>query len=128
MLLKALLIGLLLLIAEVINGNIRVRLWHRQFGKQQAKQLSFLSGVALIYTLCWFTLPWVSPRDFTDCYRVGLVWLLMMLLLEIYFAKQVFKLSWANIIEDFNPLKGNLLSLGMLLLFFSPAVVFSLQS
>jgi hypothetical protein len=43
------------------------------------------------------------------------------------FGKYVFKLKWNKIVDDFNPMKGNLLGLGMVLLFFSPAIVFSFQ-
>jgi hypothetical protein len=49
-----------------------------------------------------------------------------MMSLDIYFARAVFKFEWGKALEDFNPLKGNLLGIGMLLLFLSPTIVFSL--
>ncbi|OIN95017.1 MAG: hypothetical protein AUJ48_04025 [Deltaproteobacteria bacterium CG1_02_45_11] len=127
MLLKILAVGLLIAFGEVINGNIRVRVLHAKFGMKRAKQLSFFSGTALIFTICWFTLPWISPKDILDCFKIGFIWFMIMFSLDIYFAKYVFKLKWNKIAEDFNPLKGNLISIGMVLLFLSPYIVFRLQ-
>lgn len=128
MLLKALAVGILIAFGEVVNGNIRVRILHSKFGKKRAKIISFFSGVLIIFTICWSTLPWISPKYFFDCFKIGFVWLSIMLCLDIYFAKYVFKLKWNKIAEDFNPLQGNLLSIGMVLLFLSPAIVLLLQN
>ncbi|GIT97493.1 hypothetical protein [Sulfurovum sp. TSL1] len=127
MLLKILVVGVLLAFGEVINGNIRVRVLHRLYGKKRAKKISFFSGITIIYAISWLTLPWVSPVNYFDCYKIGFVWLVIMLGLDIYFGRYVFKFKWSKIIEDFNPLKGNLLGVGMLLLFLSPSIVFWMQ-
>ena len=127
MLLKALATGLLMAFAEIINGNIRVRVLHRRFGKKSARIISFFSGVTIIYMICWFTLPWIAPGDYPDCFIVGFVWLSIMVCLDVIFGKYVFRLKWNKIAQDFNPMKGNLLGVGMGLLFFSPAIVFWLQ-
>ncbi len=127
MLLKILVSGLLIAFGEIINGNIRVRVLHRKLGKRRAKIISFFSGVALIFTISWITLPWIAPRGYSHFFMVGFIWLSIMLCTDIYFGKYVFKLKWNKIVDDFNPMKGNLLGLGMVLLFFSPAIVFSFQ-
>ena len=125
MLIKSLLIGLLIALGEVVNENIRVRVLHKRFGLKRAKLISFFSGIAIIFLICWFLLPWIAPKDNTDCYLVGFSWLAVMLCLDIYFAKYVFKLKWNKIFDDFNLFKGNLLTVGMAFLFFSPIIVFS---
>lgn len=127
MLLKTLAVGLLLAFSEVVNGNIRVRFLHRLYGKKRAKTISFFSGATIIYAISWFTLPWISPANYFDCYKIGFVWLVIMLGLDIYFGRNVFKFKWRKRIDDFNPLKGNLLGVGMLLLFLSPSIVFWIQ-
>jgi len=126
-LLKSLAVGFLLAFGEVVNGNVRVRVLHRLYGKKRAKIISFFSGTTIIFAISWFSLPWVSPANFTDCYKIGFVWLLIMLGLDIYFGRYVFRLTWITIIADFNLLKGNLLGAGMLLLFLSPSIVFWVQ-
>lgn len=127
MLLKTLAVGLLISISEVVNGNIRVHLLHRLYGKKLAKTISFFSGITIIFIISWFTLPWVSPGNYSDCYVIGIIWLIMLLSLDIYFGRYVFKFKWIKIANDFNPLKGNLLSVGLVLLFLCPSIVFWFQ-
>ena len=83
MLLKTLAVGLLLALAEIINGNIRVRILHRFYALKRAKTLSLLLGTAIIYAIAWITLPWINPISYLDCLNVGLVWLTIMLSLDI---------------------------------------------
>jgi hypothetical protein len=127
MLLKALAIGLLLALGEIINGNIRVRVLHRLYGQRRAKTLSLLSGIAIIFAITWLALPWVAPTSYLDCLKLGLVWLMIMLSLDIFVGRYLFKYKWHRILDDFNLFKDNLLSVGMLLLFISPSLVFWLQ-
>ncbi len=127
MLLKAVLVGLLMAVAEVINGNIRVRLLHKRLGKKRAKLISFVSGTLLIYIICWWLLPWINPVAIEHCLAIGLLWFFILLTLDLYFARFVFRASWKNIRNDFNPVSGNMLSIGLLLLFLSPLIVFSLR-
>ncbi|WP_350606063.1 hypothetical protein [Pseudoalteromonas sp. MER144-MNA-CIBAN-0113] len=127
MLLKALAIGLLLALGEIINGNIRVRVLHRLYGQRRAKTLSLLSGIAIIFAITWLTLPWVAPTNYLDCLKLGLVWLMIILSLDIFVGRYLFKYKWQRIFDDFNLFKGNLLSVGMLILFICPSLVFWLQ-
>ncbi|MFP3459087.1 hypothetical protein R0J89_22820, partial [Psychrobacter sp. SIMBA_152] len=62
-----------------------------------------------------------------DCLNVGFVWLTIMLSLDIVVGRYLFKYKWQKILDDFNLFRGNLLSVGMLLLFISPCLVFWLQ-
>ena len=127
MLLKAIIIGFLIVLGEAINGNIRVRKFHRKFGKKRAKTISFFSGVLIIFTICCFTLFWIKPSDYKDCIFIGSIWLIIMICLDIYLARYVFKLKWNKILDDFNTMKGNLLGIRMIFLFFCPTVVFWLN-
>ena len=47
--------------------------------------------------------------------------------LDLYFGRFVFRLPWRKIRDDFNPLKGNLLGVGLVLLFLCPAIIFMLR-
>jgi hypothetical protein len=127
MLFKTLIIGLLIAVGEVVNGNIRVRIWHRLLGKRRAKTLSFFTGSLIIFIIAWFSLDWIHPQSYEDCFKIGLVWLLIMLSLDLYFGRYVFKFSWAKIADDFNILKGNLISLGMTFLLFVPTLIYWLK-
>jgi len=121
---KALAVGFALALGEVINGNIRVRVLHRLYGQKRAKKLSFFSGTIFIYLIAWFAFPWLSLESYFDCFQVGFLWVVIMLCLDLYFGRYVFKFNWSKILGDFNPFKGNLIAIGMFLLFLSPSIVF----
>lgn len=124
---RAFLVGLLVGAAEVLNGNIRVRYLQRRFGRRRGKQISFATGLCLIAVVAWFFLPWINPESLADCLRIGMVWLVLMTALDLYFGRFVFRFSWRRIGDDFNPLKGNLLAVGLVLLFLCPLLVFLLH-
>ena len=127
LLVKAFAVWVFIAFGEIVNGNIRVRWLQRKYGRRRAKNLGFFIGIAIFSTITWFFLPWVGPSGLDQCFVIGLLWTTLMILLDLYFGRYVFHYSWQKIAEDFNPLKGNLLSLGMLLLFLCPAVVFLMQ-
>ena len=124
MLFKAMIVGFLIALGEILNGNIRVRILHRRFGKKRAKEISFVSGSLIIFLICLLTLHWINPGNYRDCILIGCIWLSIMLCLDIYFGRFVFKLKWVDVFNDFNPVKGNLLGVGMVFLFFCPTIVF----
>lgn len=127
LLIKAFVVSVFLAFGEVLNGNIRVRLLHRIYGKKRAKKISFFSGLVVIFLITWFSLPWISPNNYLDCFKVGFIWLCVIFCLDIYFGRFIFKLKWNRIADDFNLMKGNLIGLGMILLFITPSFVYWCQ-
>jgi hypothetical protein len=123
---RAIAIWVLIATGEILNGNFRVRYLYRRFGKNRAKKISFFTGLTIIYTICWFTLHWASPSNLTDCLLIGLIWMILMLCLDIYFGRYVFRFKWIKILEDFDLRKGNLLGVGLGLLFLCPTIVYIL--
>ena len=124
MILRALAVWVLIAAGEVINGNLRVRYLHRRYGKKRAKAISFLTGLCIIHIITAWLLPWVSPSRLSDCFLIGAIWTLLMICLDVYFGRFVFRFGWRRIIDDFNPAKGNLLGLGMVLLMLCPPIVY----
>ena len=127
MIVKALAVGLLIALAEVLNGNVRVRILHRSVGKKRARVISFFSGTLLIYAVCWVALPWLAPAGVLDCLSIGLVWVVVMSALDVYVGLYVFRFSWRRILDDLDPRQGNLLGLGLVLLFLCPLIVSTIQ-
>jgi len=126
MIVKAIIIWVLIAAGEILNGKVRVRFLHRRYGVNRAKKISFFTGITLIYTICWFSLSWVNPSNFQDCFLIGLIWMVLLLCVDIYFGRYVFRFKWFKILEDFDLRKGNLLGVGMGLLFFCPTIVYLL--
>jgi hypothetical protein len=123
MLLKALLVWLVIALAEVLHGMLRVRLLNRRVGDRTARQIAVFTGSGIILFIAWLTVPWMGVKSTADCLGVGLLWLVLMLAFEIAFGRWVFRASWKRLAADFDFRQGGLLAIGMLVLFLAPLLV-----
>jgi hypothetical protein len=127
MFVKALIVWVCIAIGEILNGNIRVRYLQNRYGKSHAKIISLISGIVIFSIIIWFSLSWVGPANISQCMFIGFIWMVLMVLLDLYFGRYVFLYSWRKIANDFNPKKGNFLGVGMLLILFLPGIIFIIQ-
>ena len=127
MILKAILIWFLIAVGETLNGILRVRLLNRRFGDRRARRVAILPGSAIILAIGWVTVPWIGPASTSQALLVGALWLAMMLAFDILFGRLVFHFSWKRIAADFDITQGNLLAIGMLVVFITPLLVARLR-
>jgi hypothetical protein len=120
MLFRALIVCLLIALAETIHGILRVRLLNRRVGDHRARQISVGTASLIILAIAWFTVPWIAPASRGDALAVGGLWLAVMLAFEISLGRFVFHSTWARIFSDFDLRRGGLLGFGMLVLTFAP--------
>ncbi len=120
MLMRALLVWVVLAMAEVVHGILRIRMLNRRVGDHRARQIAVGTGSLLILGITWLTLPWIAPLNAGDSFAVGTLWLAAMLAFEISLGRFVFRVPWAKIGADFDLRRGGLLGFGMLVLFVSP--------
>lgn len=123
MLLRALLVWMVIAMAEVIHGILRIRLLNRRVGDHRARQIAVGTGSLLILAITWLTLPWVAPTTTNDVFAIGTLWLVTMLAFEISLGRFVFHVTWAKIGADFDLRRGGLLGFGMLVLFLAPLLM-----
>jgi hypothetical protein len=119
---KAIAIWLIFIIAESLNGTIRIFWLIPTFGDSLAHQLSFVTGAALIVAIATLFVPWLHLSRFSEMIKVGFLWMLLTILFEIGLGRFVFGYSWGQIAADYNLLQGNLMSLGLILLVLSPVI------
>jgi len=117
---RALAVWLVIAVAEVLHGILRVALLNRRVGDRRARQIGVFSGSALILVIAWLTAPWLRMATVADALTIGLLWLGLMLGLEVAFGRLVFRASWRRLAADFDFRQGGLLSLGMLVLLLAP--------
>jgi hypothetical protein len=117
---RALAVWLVIAVAEVLHGILRVALLNRRVGDRRARQIGVFSGSALILLIAWLTTPWLRMATVANALTIGLLWLGLMLGLEVAFGRLVFRASWRRLAADFDFRQGGLLSLGMLVLLLAP--------
>lgn len=123
MLFRALLVWVVIALAEVAHGVLRVRLLNRRVGDHRARQIAVGTGSLLILALAWLLVPWIAPSSRSDALLVGALWTVAMLAFEIFFGRIVFRVSWDRIASEFDLRRGGLLGFGLLVLFLAPLLL-----
>ena len=122
MILKALVVWIIIALAETLHGIIRVRYINRRLGDHRARQIGVATGSLLILVIGWLTVPWIGVRSGADCFVVGAIWVALMCSFDIGLGRFYMRSSWQRVLSDFDPRKGGFLGFGMLVLFFTPLI------
>jgi len=118
---------LMLASVETLHGIARTIFVVPKIGNKRAKQYSVISGTLLAFAVCYIMVPWLDINVEYQLLLVGLVLAVFMATFDIVLARFVVKLKWKNIINDFNPAKGNYLIFGMISLIIIPYAVMKLK-
>jgi hypothetical protein len=125
---RAAIVWLGLIIAETSHGVVRTLYLAPVLGDFRARQLAVFTGSALILTLAVMVIRWLHPANAAEALGVGVVWLVLTLIFELAFGRYVLHATWARIAEDYNLVRGGLLSIGLLVLTAAPLVAARLRN
>ena len=127
MILRAFMVWMVIVAAEVFQGSLRVRFLNRRVGDRRARQIGVFSGSGLLLVIAWFGVPWIGADTGLRLLGVGSLWLALMLAFDFAFGRLVFRVPWDRIMSDFDLRRGGLLGIGMLILFAAPLLVAKLR-
>lgn len=119
---RAIGIWLTLIAVESIHGVMRRLFLEPHLGDLRARQVSVFTGAVLIMLVFWFTLKWLGPQPVRRWWTFGLLWLALTLMFEIGLDRAT-GMSWDRILSDFDPSRGGLLALGMLVILVGPRLL-----
>ena len=120
--LKSVLVWLVFILAESLNGAARIFWLIPLLGDRFAHQISFVIGSLLILTIATLFIRWLKAEKSWQLLSIGLAWLLLTVLFEIGLGRFVFAYSWEQIAADYNLLQGGLMPIGLVLLVLSPFI------
>lgn len=120
LLVRTLAVLALIILAEVVNGTLRQLLLTPLVGDFTARQLATATGCVFILLIAWATSPWLGATSRREQWRVGALWLVLMLAFEVAVGRLVAGVPWERLAADYNLLHGGLLGLGMLWLLCAP--------
>jgi hypothetical protein len=120
--LKSILVWLVFIFAESLNGTARIFWLIPLLGDSLAHQISFAIGSLLIVTIATLFIGWLEASKFIQLLSIGLAWLLLTVLFEIALGRFVLAYSWEQIAADYNLLQGGLMPIGLALLVLSPFI------
>jgi hypothetical protein len=118
--LKAFAVWLLLMLAETLHGTVRIFLSGPLLGDFRARQLSVFTGATLIFIITAILIKWIRPATAGHSLFIGAFWVILTVCFEVGLGLLVFNLTPARITEDYNLLRGGLMPIGLLLMYFTP--------
>lgn len=109
--------------AETLHGIARTVLLAPRIGKVLAIKLSVVTGTLLAFGVCYFFVPGIGAAGIGEHLFLGLGLSGFMAAFDVAIGRLVMRLKWSRIWEDFDPRRGNYLSIGLVLLALSPSIV-----
>ncbi len=124
---RAMLVWLVLIVAEVVHGILRAIVLVPLVGEFRSNQIGVFTGSAIILVIAYVTVRWIRTDRRSELLIVGAIWLVLTVTFEVLFGRFVAGLSWERIASDYNMLNGGLMPLGLLALVFSPLIAWKLR-
>jgi hypothetical protein len=120
--LRSIVVWLVFILAESLNGTVR-NLWLvPSLGDFWAHQISFFTGSVLVVAIAIIFVRWLDATRTSQLFSIGLLWLLLTLSFETCLGRFILGYSWERIASDYNLLQGGLMPIGLLLLTLAPLI------
>ena len=120
--LRGIVVWLVFIVAESLNGTVRTLWLVPALGDLRAHQISFITGSSLVLAIATLFVRWLQASRVSQLIGVGVLWLLLTVVFEIALGRFIFAYSWERIAADYNLLKGGLMPIGLVLLTLSPLI------
>jgi len=105
---------------ETLNGIARTVYLNKRIGVMKAKKVSMLSGLSLCLLICYLYVPQMKINSDRSLIFLGISLSLFMLIFDIVLGRFVLKAKWSAILNELNIFKGNLLTVGAIVMAFCP--------
>ncbi len=117
---RALLVWILIIIAESIHGTLRQLFLAPLIGDFPARRISVFTAILVIFLVTYLFIRWIKAPSTTALLTIGLTWIILTVLFEFVLGIFVLDYTWRRMFEDYNILRGGLMGLGLLFMFFAP--------
>ncbi len=117
---RAACVWLLIIVAEIIHGMVRMRFLEPLIGDWHARQVAVFSGSAIVLGIAMLTVGWLKPPTAAAALGVGLGWVVVTIAFELLFGRYVAGMSWQRLLADYNLVRGGLLPIGLVVMGLSP--------
>jgi hypothetical protein len=102
---------------------LRTLLLQPLVGDFRARQIAVFTGILIIFTTTFLFIRWINAKNVWQLLGVGLLWLILTVSFEIILGRFAAGFDWERILSDYDLSNGGLLSIGLILMFFSPLIV-----
>jgi hypothetical protein len=122
---RALAVWGLLLVLAVLNGGVRDTWLSPVLGDTIGRAISSVLLALLILLATWLTIRWIGPTTPGQAMRVGALWVALTLAFEFGVGHYGFGKPWAELLADYDLLRGRIWILVLLATFVAPMLTFT---
>jgi hypothetical protein len=122
---RALAVWGLLLVLAVLNGGVRDTWLSPVLGDTIGRAISSVLLALLILLATWLTIRWIGPTTPGQAMAVGALWVGLTLGFEFGVGHYGFGKSWAELLADYDLLRGRIWILVLLATFVAPMLTFT---
>ena len=127
MLRRAIIVWLVIMLAESLHGTARVLLVEPYAGELRARRIAFFTGMAIILAITVAFIRWIRASGISQLLAIGGLWAVLTFGFEVLLGLYVLDYSWERIIAEYDPGKGGLMSVGMIFLALAPLIAAKLR-
>lgn len=120
MVLRAVVIWFAILVLASLNGALREFVMRPLIGDPIARAISPVLLCGLIVLLTWLAIRWIGPGSPKEALAIGALWLGLTLLFEFGEGHYLSHKSWAELMTEYDVLRGRLWVLVPVVVFFAP--------
>lgn len=124
---RALLVWLVIMFAESVHGTLRTLFLAPAVGDFRARQISFFTGMLLIFLITYFFIRWISAGTTKSLMIVGLMWMVLTVMFEFGLGLFILGYEWARMFEDYDITRGGLMAFGLLFMVVAPLLAARLR-
>jgi hypothetical protein len=117
---RAFAVWLVIILAESVHGTLRTLYLAPLVGDFRARQISFFTGMLLIFAVAFLFIRWVGAVTARSLLAVGLLWLVLTVLFEFGLGLFVLGYTWERMFEDYDLARGGLMGFGLLFMLLAP--------
>jgi hypothetical protein len=124
---KSLVVWFMFILAESLNGTVRILWLVPSLGVMQAERLSFAIGALLVLAIATLFSPWLRATETAQLLSIGGLWLVLTVGFELVLGHFILGNSWEQIAAHYNLFTGGLMPLGLVWLILAPLIATKLR-
>jgi hypothetical protein len=108
---RAMLVWIVIIFAESLNGTLREIFLVPSFGDRVAKQIGFFIGVAIIFSVTYGSIRWINAPNTRSLFAIGFLWMVMTALFEFGLGYML-GYPTERMLQDYDLSRGGLMGFG----------------
>jgi hypothetical protein len=127
LLLKSIIVWLIFILSESLNGTIRTFWLVPSVGDPLAHYLSLMTGMLIVLSIALLFIRWLGVVRVPQLLGISGLWMGLTLAFEIFLGRFILNYYWGEIWADYDLSQGGLMAFGLLWIALAPLIAAKIQ-